>query len=178
MPEGAYRYEQLARFITTLVDVGTLMPGARAPSLRAISRDRKVSMATAMQAYRLLEDRGVLEARPQSGFYVARRAPARQPPKTSRPPARATSVSVSGVIVKLLEHASDPKLVPLGCAIPGADLLDASRLDRHLARIAREHGRDYNIYTGPQGDEPLRREIARRALRWGRRCRRTILSSR
>ena len=141
MPEEAYRYEELAHFITTLVDVGTLMPGARAPSLRSISRERKVSMATAMQAYRLLEDRGVLEARPQSGFYVAHREPARQPPKTSRPPARATSVSVSGVIVKLLEHASDPKLVPLGCAIPGSDLLDAGRLDRHLARTAREQGR-------------------------------------
>lgn len=168
MPSEAYRYEELARFITTLVDVGTLMPGSRAPSLRAISRDRKVSMATAMQAYRLLEDRGVLEARPQSGFYVARKTPARKPPNTSRPPPRATSVSVSGVIVKLLEHASDPRLVPLGCAIPDANLLGASRLDRHLARTARLHGRDFNVYTGPQGDGDLRREIARRALRFGK----------
>lgn len=167
MSEDAYRYEELARFITTLVDVGTLMPGARAPSLRAISRDRKVSMATAMQAYRLLEDRGVLEARPQSGFYVAPKAPARKPPKTSRPPARAIPVSVSGVIVKMLEYASDPRLVPLGCAIPDANLLGATRLDRHLARAARLRGRDFNTYTGPQGDGDLRREIARRALRWG-----------
>jgi DNA-binding transcriptional MocR family regulator len=168
MPEDAYRYEELAGFITTLVEVGTLVPGTRAPSLRSISRERQVSMATAVQAYRLLEDRGVLEARPQSGFYVARREAARQPPKMSRPPARATSVSVSGVIVKLLEHASDPSLVPLGCAIPSSDLLNASRLDRHLARAARQHGRDYNIYTGPQGHAPLRCEIARRAVRWGR----------
>jgi DNA-binding transcriptional MocR family regulator len=168
MPQDTYRYEEVAGFISALVDVGTLMPGARAPSLRAISRERKVSMATAMQAYRLLEDRGVLEARPQSGFYVARPAPARKPPNTSRPPARATAVSVSGVIVKLLEHASDPKLVPLGCAIPDANLLGASRLDRHLARTARQRGRDFNIYTGPQGDPRLRREIARRTLRWDR----------
>ena len=68
-----YRYEELARFITALVDGGTLTPGTRAPSLREISRDRNVSMATALQAYRLLEDRGILQARPQSGFYVARR---------------------------------------------------------------------------------------------------------
>jgi DNA-binding transcriptional MocR family regulator len=167
MTEEAYRYEELASFITTLVDGGTLIPGTRAPSLRAISRDRKVSMATALQAYRLLEDRGVLQARPQSGFYVAPRAPARKPPKPTRPPARATSVTVSGVIVKLLEHASDPHLVPLGCAIPSTDLLGAGRLDRLLARTAREKGRDYNIYTGPQGDLRLRREIARRALRFG-----------
>ena len=163
-----YRYEEIAHLVTALVDGGTLMPGARAPSLREISRDQNVSMATAMQAYRLLEDRGILQVRPQSGFYVARRPLLREAPSMSRPPARATDVSVSGVIVELLEHASDPDLVPLGCAIPSADLLCAGRLDRLLARIAREKGSTYNIYTGPQGDFRLRREIARRALRWGR----------
>jgi DNA-binding transcriptional MocR family regulator len=163
-----YRYEEIAHLITALVDGGTLTPGTRAPSLREISRDQNVSMATAMQAYRLLEDRGILQARPQSGFYVARRPLLRQAPSMSRPPARATDVSVSGVIVKLLEHASDPDLVPLGCAIPSADLLCAGRLDRLLARIAREKGSSYNIYTGPHGDFRLRQEIARRALRWGK----------
>ncbi|MDQ8729803.1 PLP-dependent aminotransferase family protein [Bradyrhizobium sp. LHD-71] len=167
MDQENFRYEELARFIAALVDRGTLVPGTRAPSLRSISRDRKVSMATALQAYRLLEDRGVLQARPQSGFYVASRPPARKPPTTSRPPARATAVSVPAVVVKLLEHASDPNLVPLGCAIPDTNLLDAGRLDRLLARTARERGGVYNIYTGPQGDLRLRREIARRATRWG-----------
>jgi DNA-binding transcriptional MocR family regulator len=167
MTQEAYRYEELARFITALVERGTLMPGTRAPSLRSISRNRKVSMATALQAYRLLEDRGVLQARPQSGFYVARRASVRAPPHISRPPARATAVSVSGIVAKLHEHASDPALVPLGCAIPSSDVLDVSRLDRLLARTAREKGATYNVYTGPQGDLRLRREIARRAVRWG-----------
>jgi len=167
MPQEAFRYEELARFVTALVDGGTLTPGARAPSLRAISRQRKVSMATALQAYRLLEDRGVLQARPQSGFYVAARPPARRPPTTTRPPVRATAVSVSSMSVKLLEHAADPALVPLGCAVPSADLLSATRLDRLLARTAREKGRDYNGYTGARGDAALRREIARRAWRYG-----------
>jgi DNA-binding transcriptional MocR family regulator len=168
MRKESYRYEEIAHLITALIDGGTLMPGARAPSLREINRDQNVSMATAMQAYRLLEDRGILQARPQSGFYVARRPLLREAPSMSRPPARATDVSVSGVIVKLFEHASDPDLVPLGCAIPSADLLRADRLDRLLARIARKKGSRYNIYTGPQGDLQLRREIARRALRWGK----------
>lgn len=172
----AYRYEELALFITALVDGGTLLPGARAPSLREISRDRKVSMATALQAYRLLEDRGVLQARAQSGFYVAQRPPPRKAPSMSRPPARASDVSVSDVIVKLLEHASDSDLVPLGCAVPSADLLCAGRLDRLLARTAREKGAVYNTYMGPQGDVRLRREIARRALRWAPRFRRPISS--
>jgi DNA-binding transcriptional MocR family regulator len=74
---------------------------------------------------------------------------------------------VSGGVLKLLEYAADPRLVPLGCAIPNAELLAAGRLDRFLARAARVKGVDYNIYTEPRGDPQLRREIARRALRWG-----------
>jgi DNA-binding transcriptional MocR family regulator len=163
-----YRYEDTARFITDLVDSGTLIPGARVPSLRQITRQRGVSLSTALQAYRALEDRGILQARPQSGFYVAKGAPiALETPTISRPPERATTVAVSGVVPKLLEYATDPNLVPLGCAIPDADLLAAGRLDRFLARAARAKGVDYNTYTVPKGDLRLRREIARRALRWG-----------
>ena len=162
------RYEQLAGFIAGLVDGGTLAPGSRVPSLREISRQHETSLTTALQAYRLLEDRGVLEARPQSGFYVATGQPvSRQLPTASKPPAKAASVAVSGVVLKLLEHAADPKLVPLGCAIPSAELLASARLDRFLARAARTKGVDCNTYTVPKGDPRLRREIGRRALRWG-----------
>src|SRR5262249_36389084 len=142
--------------------------GARVPSLRQISRQRRASLATAIQAYRHLEDRGILEARPQSGFYVARRAAlSLKAPTVTRPPERATHVSVSGGVEKLLEYAADPKLVPLGCAIPSARLLAAGRLDRFLARAARVHGIALNTYTAPHGDLRLRQEIARRAMRWG-----------
>jgi DNA-binding transcriptional MocR family regulator len=162
-----YRYEELAAFITGLVDNGTLSAGARVPSIRQISKQRQISLSSALQAYRLLEDRGVLEARPQSGHYVARGRGTLKEPAISKPPARATSVAVSGVVLKLLEYAADPGLVPLGCAIPSAELLASGRLDRFLARAARVKGVDYNVYTVPKGDPRLRQEIARRALHWG-----------
>ncbi|MBV8654319.1 MAG: PLP-dependent aminotransferase family protein, partial [Alphaproteobacteria bacterium] len=166
--DSLHRYEQIAGFVTALIENGTLRPGARAPSLREISRQRRASLSTALQAYRLLEDRGVLEARPQSGFYVASGgASAREAPDMSRPPARAVNVAVSDIVLKLLGHAADPRLVPLGCAIPSAELLAAGRLDRFLARAARVKGTEYNVYTAPKGDLRLRQEIARRALRWG-----------
>jgi len=165
---GPRLYEQLAGFIAGLVTSGTLTSGARVPSLRQITRQRRVSLATALQAYRLLEDRGVIEARPQSGFYVVRNATLSRPmPELSKPPGKATTVSVSSLVLQLLEYAADPSLAPLGCAIPSSDLLAAGRLDRFLARAARVKGHDYNIYTGPKGDPHLRQEIARRALRWG-----------
>ncbi|HKV44726.1 MAG TPA: GntR family transcriptional regulator [bacterium] len=163
-----YRYQELAGFIAGLVTSGTLAPGSRVLSLRQISRQRKTSLSTALQAHRLLEDRGVLEARPQSGFYVATGRPVSlQLPTTSKPAVKATGVAVSGVVLKLLEHAADPRLVPLGCAIPSAKLLASARLDRFLARAARVKGINYNTYTVPKGDPRLRQEIGRRALRWG-----------
>jgi len=66
-----HRYEQLADLIVGMIDSGTLAPGARMPSVRAISKEHGLSISTVLQAYRWLEERGVLVARPQSGFYVA-----------------------------------------------------------------------------------------------------------
>jgi DNA-binding transcriptional MocR family regulator len=166
--EGNHRYQEVAQFITALVENGTLALGSRAPSLREICRQRRISLSTALQAYRLLEDRGVLEARPQSGYYVARdRTSALKTPAITRPSGKPTAVAVTGIILELTEHARNPALVPLGCAVPSAELLAAGRLDRLLARAARVKGLDCNVYTGTRGDHDLRREIARRALRWG-----------
>jgi DNA-binding transcriptional MocR family regulator len=162
-----FRYEELAAFITGLIERGTLAAGARVPSLREISRQHRTSLTTAMQAYRLLEDRGLIEARPQSGFYVAKAQRVLAAPPKSRPSARPTEVTVPAVMLTLLEHAADPELVPLGCAIPSPQLLASGALDRCLARLARVHGARHNVYTPPRGDLTLRREIARRALRVG-----------
>ncbi|WP_422369449.1 PLP-dependent aminotransferase family protein [Pelagibius sp.] len=168
MSDQPRRYEDLAGFVTALVENGTLRAGMRAPSLRKVAAQHKASMSTALQAYRLLEDRGVLEARPRSGFYVAAGSRvALDKPAVSSPPPKAAKVTVTPGITDLLEHAANPELVPLGCAIPSAELLAAGRLDRFLARAARTKGTDYNIYTEPRGDAELRAEIARRALRWG-----------
>jgi DNA-binding transcriptional MocR family regulator len=115
-----------------------------------------------------LEDGGVLQARPKSGFYVTSRPhQKRLPPGASRPPQRATPVAVADDVSDILAYAADPTYAPLGCAIPDAGLLAADRLDRHLARCARIHGRRYNIYTDPHGDPELRCQISERALRLG-----------
>lgn len=164
----SYRYEQLAELIVGMIDKGTLAPGVRLPSVRAVSEQHCISISTALQAYRLLEDRGVLVARPQSGFYVATaRRGALALPSTSRRRAKASTVSISGAVAGLLEHASNPALVPLGCAVPDAALLQSKRLDLALARAARQHGTRYNTYCPPHGELRLRREIARRAMRIG-----------
>lgn len=167
MPQPArFRYEAVAELIAQGVRDGTLAPGSRAPSLREIAQQQRTSLTTALQAYRLLEDRGILQARPQSGFFVAD-GPRLPAPATTRPSLQPTEVALSALMLTMLEHASDERYVPLGCAIPSPALLDSAKLDRMLARSARVRGATHNTYSPPRGEAALRIEIARRALRGG-----------
>ena len=63
-------YEDVAQRLERLIQDGTLLPGHRLPSVRHL-RDRwGVSVATAQHAFRVLETRGLVEARPRSGYFV------------------------------------------------------------------------------------------------------------
>ena len=67
----------------------------------------------------------------------------------------------------MFELASDTRMAPFGCAIPGPDILAASQLDKFLARVARTRGKDANTYAPPRGEDGLRTAIARRSINWG-----------
>lgn len=166
--DATYRYEQLAQLFISMIENGTFSPGMRLPSVRTISEEHGISVSTVLQAYRWLEDRDVLVARPQSGFYVAStQGRTLALPSKSRMRSKASTVSISSAVATLLEHASNPSFVPLGCAVPDAALLQSHRLDLALARAARNHGARYNVYGTVRGDLRLRTEISKRALRIG-----------
>src|SRR5690349_12524003 len=63
-------YENVATKIEALIDQGVLKPGDKVPSVRKVSVDHGVSLTTAFQAYFLLENKGLIESKPRSGFYV------------------------------------------------------------------------------------------------------------
>src|SRR5882762_9266650 len=105
-------YKQVAQRISELIEHGTLRPGERIPSVRKLSVQQDVSIATVMQAYRVLENRGLIEARPQSGYYVRSRLWAPPPePEMTRPSPRATEVSVGGLVMRVVQAVRDPELV-------------------------------------------------------------------
>lgn len=69
-PPSPRIYQQVADRITEQIHSGVLPPGSKVPSLRLLSRQMGFNMATIQRAYWMLENRGVLESRPSSGFYV------------------------------------------------------------------------------------------------------------
>jgi len=161
-------YDQVALRISELIEHGTLRPGERVPSVRKLSEQEEVSIATVMQAYRVLENKGLIEARPQSGYYVKARlwqAPAE--PEKSEPALRATRVSTSDLVMRFMQAARDPTLVGFGAALPSQLLLPTRQLCRTMAAVGRRSPQLANRYDVAPGAHELRVQIARRAMGTG-----------
>jgi DNA-binding transcriptional MocR family regulator len=160
-------YESVANDLSTLIHSGTLGPGDRVPSVRRLSRQKRVSISTVLQAYRLLENRGMIEARPQSGYYVRPRIRTVAEPAITAPPRAPSPVGVHDLVSRVLAASSDTRVVPLGAALPGHELMPAAKLQRMLSSTARRRPESLTNYAVPPGRVELRRQIARRALDWG-----------
>src|SRR5262249_12844437 len=106
-------YEDVAADITQMIRTGALLPGHRAPSLRRLSRQRRVSIPPVQLAYQSLEAKGVLEARPQSGYYVRVPRIAIREPAPSRPPRSPLPVGVNTLVARVIKDAGAPDLVRL-----------------------------------------------------------------
>ncbi|MFT4242531.1 MAG: PLP-dependent aminotransferase family protein [Acidovorax sp.] len=70
------QYQLIAGVLRRSIQAGTLPQGSKLPSVRALGTTHGVSVLTALQALRLLEQERWVEARPRSGFFVTRRADA------------------------------------------------------------------------------------------------------
>ena len=162
-------YAEVADRLVSLIERGTLRPGDRLPSLRGTSTTERVSLTTSLHAYALLEMRGYVEARPQSGFYVRPHA-SRDAPEPGVAPSSPTAarVDAGAGAARVLQSAHDRRLVPFGAACPSPALLPTRKLARLVSSVARAGLADTNTYSFPPGRVELRREIARRALAWGR----------
>lgn len=167
-PKPSPLYVTLADELQSLVSQGTLRPGHRVPSVRRMALQRDVSISTVIQAYTLLENRGVLEARPQSGYYVRARLPGDAPePRMARPMAKPSYVGVNDLTAEIMMSATDPAYVPLGAALPDHTLFPTKKLARLLGAVGRNDPALLGRYAMNWAYDPLAREIARRYLQAG-----------
>src|SRR5438045_5281812 len=161
-------YDQVALRISELIEHGTLRAGERVPSVRKLSEQEEVSIATVMQAYRVLENKGLIEARPQSGYYVKAKLWSPPPePSKSQPTRSATRVSVNELVMEVLQATHRPALVGFGAAMPSPQLLPTLQLHRTMAAVARRHSTLCNSCDIPPGNLNLRTQIARRSMESG-----------
>ena len=160
-------YEEVAAKIGGMIEKGTYRPGDRVPSIRGLSRQMRVSINTVMQAYAHLENMGMVEARPQSGYYVRSRLLEPEARPTNRKVAEDPvpyPVTLGDIPFQVMANISNTSLVPLGGGTPNPDLLPIDKLNRMLATESRRFRIQSISCTETPGTKRLRTQIARRSL--------------
>lgn len=161
-------YLQVADGLEKMIGEEILKIGDKLPSVRMLSEEYGISMGTAFQAYYHLEGKGLIEARPKSGYYVRfnlRRMPGL--PRIAESGPEASEVSVQEMIATVFNNISSNDLLNFSIAAPPIGLLPVARLNKslvHAMRASTHHGIQYEQ---SQGNRDLRRQIVKQAFNWG-----------
>jgi DNA-binding transcriptional MocR family regulator len=170
-------YEQLANELGGLIASRVFAPGDRLPSIRHLAQQKRLSVSTVMQALRLLEDRGLVEARPQAGYYVRHRAR----PMVALPDVDAAAdaaaahlqepayVGINNLLMRVLKANEAAGVLQLGSAWPLDELLPVKRMQKLVSSVARRDSAMLSTVSCYETNHPeFARQILRRALEWGR----------
>lgn len=165
-------YERLAEHYRAAIRAGTLGVGQRLPSVRTLVSQHGVSLSTALQALRHLEDQGWLEARPRSGYYVREPLRRAMPPATElgqdeRPDA-AAYVGINERVSQILARGQLADVrVNLALAVGAPALYPGEELRRAMQRQLRLQPQILTTMARRHGHPALRQVLAQRALARG-----------
>lgn len=156
-------YRQYASELTAMIRSGQLRAGERLPSVREAKARRGVSASTVFMAYQQLERDGLVQARPQSGFYVLPSPQAEASRWEPTPmPDSPSEVEISELVFDVLQAARSPGVAPLGSAFPGPELFPLELLARATSRSLRTLAPQDIVENLSPGNARLREHIATR----------------
>jgi len=156
-----FKYDQVSRYINELIEKGDLKPGDKVPSLRKLSQQLGVSIATITQSYVNLEDQGVLSAKPQYGFYVNDLAnQINDIANSAAAPCQARRVRFGELFEEVFRNANNPRIAPFGTSNPSMDFMPVKSLTRATRSIISRYPQKSMDYLFPPGDRKLREQIA------------------
>ena len=161
-------YQEVAERIEQLIEKRALKVGDRLLSVRALSKEQGISLSTAFQAYYYLESKGLVEARPQSGYYV-KFSPqdTLEVPVCPVPIEEAIPVTVDEMISNIYVDLRAENLLNFSLGAPSAELLPAAKLNKAVMQALRSSGDSCLNYEHIQGNVELRKQIARQSFNWG-----------
>jgi DNA-binding transcriptional MocR family regulator len=168
MDDAAPLYLSVANDLAGLIANGQLKAPARVPSVRRLAQQRGVSITTAVASLRVLEQRGLIVARPKSGYFVASRRSSAPEPVAVDLPRTARLVGAQAMLKRLAEASLNPVVARLGQAIPDPALFPESALRAAQVRALQRQPRllgDYPLRMG--GSAALRGEIGTHYARIG-----------
>lgn len=170
-------YVRLAQRLRDGIEQAAMAEGTRLPSVRTLAAQHGVSMTTALQALRWLETRGEIQARPRSGYFVAKR-----PRRAKRGSGGAGAVldpkagggkrwtrPAPELDAQARDHlaiAGEPAAIRLDLASAETALYPVERFSILLRRLAYQQRELVGSHVRGMGYPALRAQIARQAMQY------------
>ncbi len=141
--------------------------GDKLPSVRNLGLHHNISVTTALQAYYHLEGKGLIESRPQSGYYV-RFSPTKFPerPEKSKAGFVRQTKNVDAIISEVYDDWDDQRITRFSLSVPSPEMLPLAALNKAMLQAVRDLPASGTSYEPVKGNPVLRRQIARWALNW------------
>ena len=159
------RYRELAEQIIRDIQADRLHGGSKMPSLRKAASLYDVSMTTAINCYRMLEEGGWIIARPQSGFYVAKPEVAQPTPQPPQFRSRLRSIATGRMVPTQQRALSEGG--PLSLSMVSPELMPTAALQRSVKRGLKRLGDNIHLYPPAQGDRFLRTALEQHFAGYG-----------
>ena len=161
-------YLQIAETIQQQILDEVLKIGDKLPSVRMLSKEHGLSVSTILQSYYHLEGKGLIESRPQSGYYV-RFNPSRFPQKIekSNPQQIVKNKNVEAIIGEVYDDFAMAGVTKFSLSVPSPEILPLARLNKAMMQSLRDLPANGTSYEQIQGNDLLRRQVARWSMHWG-----------
>ncbi|WP_268224670.1 aminotransferase-like domain-containing protein [Sinomicrobium oceani] len=159
-------YQKIAVALSDQIKGGTIKTGEKMPSLRDLKREYGVSMNTVIQAYLELESQGLIISRPKSGYFVNYKSNQLSVPSTSNPEGIGEPECMESLMAKVYTSLNDTKIVRFSLGVPENELLPIAKLNKELVNAMRNLKGGGTEYENIQGNQKLRRDIARFTYTW------------
>lgn len=157
---SGFKYEKLAEHLKEQMAEGVWGVNQRLPSIRVLSEHYDVSKITVQQALRLLEIKGLVEARERSGYYT--RQPKHLTSALSKPAAKEKPklVKMPAIFQDIMEKSAAFDICPGASATNYSNYL--LQLNRQISRAFRYRPIAKAVYYNePQGFFPLREQVSK-----------------
>jgi DNA-binding transcriptional MocR family regulator len=166
-PKSDHLYLRIAGTIEQQIMSEVLKIGDKLPSVRLLSKEHAMSVSTVLQAYYHLEGKGLIESRPQSGYYV-RFNPSRFPQKIekSNPLQTVKTKNVEAIISEVYDFAMQG-VMRFSLSVPAPEILPLARLNKSMMQALRDLPGNGTSYEPIYGNDLLRRQVARWSMHWG-----------
>jgi DNA-binding transcriptional MocR family regulator len=166
--EDEFLYSKIVSRIENQIKQNLLKSGDKLPSVRYLSTQQGISISTAYKAYVELENMGLIEARPKSGYYIKYLPSRFSKTPTVKPPLRKIEeASVGQMISMVYQNMTEESVLRLSRSSPSLNLIPLARLNKSMMEAIRKSPSGNVNYEFLQGNLSLRKQVAKNAFNWG-----------